>query len=228
MTTTLLSWQALQLNSAQNTVLLQSSSATINNGDIIVIQGRSGSGKSLLLRCLNYLEKFQCQSLKLQNVSYQALTPMQWRQRVALVGQQAMMVTGTVEDNLRLPFSFRSHKRSYYSATWHQEHLALFNKNSDFIKRNINQLSGGEKQIVNLLRTLQLNPLLLLLDEPTAALDEHNRDIMQTLLLSWVNNASARAIVWISHDKHQRAIGKRHWQMQDGGNLILDKENFDA
>lgn len=224
MTSTLLSWQALSLNSAKNTALLQASSAKVNKGDIVILQGRSGSGKSLLLRCLNRLEHFQCQSLQLENTPHQALTPTQWRQRVALIAQQAIMINGTVADNLRLPFAFRAHKYNHYNPIWHQEHLALFNKNNDFIRRNINQLSGGEKQMVNLLRTLQLNPQILLLDEPTAALDGHNRDTMQTLLLNWVNDTSTttRAIVWISHDKQQQTIGNRHWQMQDGGNLISD------
>lgn len=226
----LLSWQALGLNTPQSVSLLQASEAVVYAGDVIILQGRSGSGKSLLLRCLGRLEDFYCQNMMLQGVSHQSISAPLWRQRVALVAQQAVMISGNVEDNLRLPFAFRAHHQALYCQRWQQACLALFNKGADFLQRDIAKLSGGERQIVNLLRTLQLKPQVLLLDEPTAALDDKSRDVMQTLLLEWVEQeATARAIIWISHDsEQQQSIGSRLWQMKTNGRLVCDEENNHA
>ena len=65
------------------------------------------------------------------------------------------------------------------------------------------QLSGGEQQIVACLRSLQLSPAVLLLDEPTASLDDTATQQLEALIAQWQQNNPARACIWTSHDPAQ-------------------------
>lgn len=226
MSAPLLFWRQLGYQDSAGNVLLKPSSSRIDAGDRIVLQGGSGSGKSLLLRSLARLNQYHCQSLQLNGQAHSKLSVRQWRQQVALVAQQAVMINGSVEDNLRLPYTFKNYHHQTFDKQKIINILTAFGKPKAFIARDINRLSGGERQIVNLLRTLQLSPDILLLDEPTAALDSVSRDRLQQLLLDWVaETGKQRAFLWISHDKEQaRRIATCHWQMQAGGQLITDKE----
>lgn len=226
MSVPLLCWQQLSYQDSDGNTLLKPCSGHLSAGDRVVLQGASGSGKSLLLRSLARLNHYHCQSLELKGQVSSKLSVRQWRQQVALVTQQAVMINGSVKDNLCLPYSFKNHQKQTFDKQKIIGTLAAFGKAKGFIERDINQLSGGERQIINLLRTWQLAPDVLLLDEPTAALDTDSRDTLQQLLLDWVAEIDTRrAFLWISHDKEQaQRIATRHWQMQNGGQLITDKE----
>ena len=89
-----------------------------------------------------------------------------------------------------------------------------------FLDKSQRDLSGGERQIVAIVRALLLNPELLLLDEPTAALDAETTRRLERLLTAWYTfseGAHPRAMIWVSHDPSQQAsLGTRCIQMLDG------------
>ena len=77
-------------------------------------------------------------------------------------------------------------------------------------------MSGGESQIVALVRVLQLEPTLLFLDEPTAALDDHTTRMIERLVTNWFE-PSERALIWVSHNKEQIArVADRVAEMSEG------------
>ncbi len=78
-------------------------------------------------------------------------------------------------------------------------YLQLLHKPADFLQRSVSVISGGEAQIVAFLRALQLSPLVLLLDEPTASLDTATANCLETLVAAWQNEAPKRAYLWTSH-----------------------------
>lgn len=127
----------------------------------------------------------------------------QWRAMVMLVAQRCAVTPGTVEDNLRLPLQWRQHR---HHANWQRTTIVTWletlGRSSDFLAWDAEQLSGGEQQVLNLLRALQLQPVLLLLDECTASLDPSTCRAMETLLQHWLSEA-ARACVFTSHDPDQ-------------------------
>ena len=79
----------------------------------------------------------------------------------------------------------------------------LLGRSADFLERSTDQLSGGERQIVSCLRSLQLSPQVLLLDEPTASLDNTATKQLETLIAQWQHADPQKACIWTSHDPAQ-------------------------
>jgi putative ABC transport system ATP-binding protein len=82
-----------------------------------------------------------------------------------------VLLEGTVEDNLRFPYSLKASRHLLFSLDKVRALLDRAGKGTGFLAKTAGDLSGGEAQVVSLIRTLQLDPDVLLLDEPTAALD---------------------------------------------------------
>ncbi|KEQ01902.1 ABC-type putative transport system, ATPase component, partial [Snodgrassella alvi SCGC AB-598-J21] len=87
----------------------------------------------------------------------------------------------------------------------------------NFLERDATDLSGGEAQLVCLLRILQLNPPVLLLDEPTASLDEDSAQAVQKLVGQWQEDNPQAAYIWISHSEQQiNQVGDEIWYLDAG------------
>ena len=95
--------------------------------------------------------------------------------------------------------------------------LTHLGRDESFLDKPVGELSGGESQLVALLRAVQLDPKVLLLDEPTASLDAEATAAVETLVADWqAESAGARAVVWVSHDTGQAERGLRTEQLFRG------------
>lgn len=198
--------------------LLNETSFSVNPGQRILLTGRSGSGKSLLLRTMALLEK-RCEGqLYWQDNTIHENEVPDYRRRVIYLHQRPNFFAGTIEDNFRLPFSFRGHRNGSYDSKRVEELLATMERPSDFLDKFPEQLSGGELQIAAVIRALLLQPNVLLLDEPTAAIDSHTTELLEHLLLDWVDqDATQRAFVWVTHSQAQAdKMANTRWTMQAG------------
>lgn len=169
----------------------------------MAIVGPSGAGKTLLLRALAGLE-----SLDEGRITYEGRELSDWglpryRAQVMYLPQSPALAEGSVEDNLRLAFEFEVHRERTYSRERIGTYLDRLNRPEDFLNRNTRVLSGGEQQIVALLRALQLDPRVLLLDEPTANVDVERTRQIETLLRGWLEEQPKAAFLWTSHDAAQ-------------------------
>jgi ABC-type cobalamin/Fe3+-siderophores transport system ATPase subunit len=132
---------------------------------VTALVGPSGAGKSTLLRCLNRLLVPDAGRVLLDGEDTAALEPCALRRRVGLVGQAPVMLPGSVRENLAYGLGPGVDERRLVRA------LADAGLDASFLPRPAAELSGGERARVALARALTREPELLLLDEPTAALD---------------------------------------------------------
>ncbi|MEN4704196.1 iron efflux ABC transporter ATP-binding subunit FetA [Pantoea agglomerans] len=176
--------------------LLKPVSLQLNQGDCVLLTGPSGSGKSTFLKILASLITPTSGQLFFRNSDITTLRAEVYRQQVSYCFQTPQLFGQTVYDNLALPWQIRRQKpqRDKLVAA-----LESVNLSPDMLNKPVEQLSGGEKQRVGLLRNLQFMPEVLLLDEVTSALDEENR----LSVLSLIHRMAAEekvAVVRISHD----------------------------
>jgi polar amino acid transport system ATP-binding protein len=158
---------------------------TVESGEVIVILGPSGCGKSTLLRCLNGLEVAHSGSLRFNG--RELLEPKtdwrQVRQDVGMVFQSYHLFPHmTVLENVLLG-PLKVQKRKRYEALAQAEALlervGLSDKRDAFPR----QLSGGQQQRIAIVRSLCMNPQVMLFDEVTAALDpEMVKEVLEVIL----------------------------------------------
>lgn len=172
-------------------------------GERLGLLGPSGAGKTLLLRAMALLDPLQAGSIRLQGRSPLGWGLPRWRSLVLYLAQRPVAHAGTVEANLRSPWRFQERRRQ---AGWRPGRitswLAALGRDPSFLNYDAERLSGGELQLLALLRALQFDPSVLLLDEPTASLDGATTNAVETLLISWLA-AGPRALLFTSHDGDQ-------------------------
>jgi putative ABC transport system ATP-binding protein len=198
--------------------LLAPTDFCLRAGERIALIGASGSGKSVLLRTLALLDAPSSgEVLWLGEPLTPPLIP-NFRARACYLTQRAALVDGSVMDNLRLPFTLKHNRHRRFDAALAVRLLELAGKPTGFADKATFDLSGGEAQLVALVRALLLAPQVLLLDEPTSALDPQSVAAAEALVMNWLEEApDSRAFLWITHDHAQaQRISTRTLTMHQG------------
>jgi putative ABC transport system ATP-binding protein len=162
------------------------------------IVGPSGVGKSTLLRLLNRLADPSAGTVRYRGRDLREHDVLKLRREVGLVPQLPALLEGTVADNVL--FGPRLAKRAADVA----ESLRLAGLDPAFEPRRADALSVGEQQRVMLARTLALEPSVLLLDEPTAALDDTSKAAIERTLRD-LRERLGLSFVLVTHDLDQAA-----------------------
>ena len=184
--------------------LLNDVSISVNGGDRFAVVGPTGSGKTLLLRSLAMLDPLDTGEIHWQGKPPSGNEIPRFRSQVIYLHQRPALFEGTVEENLRQPISLRVHEDKQFTRLRIVALLKRLGRGESFLSKRQPDLSGGESQLTALLRAIQLDPNIQLLDEPTAALDSHTTEIVETLVSSWLDEQPAdRASVWVTHDREQ-------------------------
>ena len=172
----------------------------IEDGDIYGLVGKSGVGKSTLLRCIHGLETYQSGSLQVEGeeVSKKNGKALRlFRKQIGMVFQHfSLLERKSVRDNIALPMKCWgiSGKESEKEV----ERLAKIVGLEDKLDVKARNLSGGQKQRVAIARALTLKPKILLCDEATSALDpKTTKDILK--LLKKINQEMNITIVMVTH-----------------------------
>lgn len=83
------------------------------------------------------------------------------------------------------------------------------------MNQSVHEISGGERQLVNFLRTLQFEPTIALFDETTSALDNQTSELLMDLVLTWHDNT--KAFIWVTHTPNeQHYLKAEQWYMDKG------------
>lgn len=220
---TLIEGKAIARFGADGRMLLHSANFIVNHGDKIVLHGASGGGKSVLLRTIAMLDAPDEGQILWQGAPLLSREQVAtYRVQVAYVRQQPIMQAGSAEDNLCLPFVLKAYRHLRYERTKIETMLATIGKSAALLSRESSELSGGEMQLIGLMRLLQLEPRVLLLDEPTAALDPDTALGVEHLVAQWQTANPERAYIWITHSMAQlEHIGDIRWYM-DAGRLTIE------
>jgi ABC-type iron transport system FetAB ATPase subunit len=169
-------------------------------GERLCITGPSGAGKSLLLRALADLDPHDGE-VWLDGADCLSMPAPDWRRQVALLAAESQWWAPRVGDHFPPGVDAGLQRLGFEpsAADW-----------------EIERLSSGEKQRLALARLLAQDPRVLLLDEPTANLDEANAAKVESLIGGWMKGGT-RGVIWVSHDMEQvRRIADRHLQMEGG------------
>lgn len=168
-------------------------------GEFKLITGPSGCGKSTLLKIIASLLSPTSGQILFNKKNYLTISPEAYRQQVSYCTQTPVLFGSTVYDNLVFPYHLR--KLVFNKAKALQD-LDYFSLPSSILEKGINELSGGEKQRVSLIRNLQFLPQILLLDEITSALDESNKIKVNELIHQYASKQDI-AILWVTHDQNE-------------------------
>jgi putative ABC transport system ATP-binding protein len=190
----------------------------VHPGDRLAITGPTGAGKTVLLRAIALLDPLDEGLIRHQGVPIDEESIPGYRKKVIYLHQRPALFRGSVADNLQRPFALQIHRGKHFDRQRILGRLEILGRDASFLDKASRDLSGGEAQIVALLRAIQLDPAVLLLDEPSASLDQGTGQAIEGLISRWLEeDAEARAFVWISHDPQRvTRVATRRLAMRSG------------
>ncbi|MEK1913060.1 MAG: type I secretion system permease/ATPase [Pseudomonas chlororaphis] len=172
---------------------------TIKAGEKVAILGRNGAGKSTLLHLLSGLQAPQEGNVLLDSLNLSMIDPYDVRRDVGFLSQQASLFFGSLRDNIIMGKPMATDDEIIQALTLSGA-LSLVQSLPDGLDHMIREggkgLSGGQRQMLLLARTLIRNPRVLLLDEPTAWLDELSEQQLIEKLLPWLEG---RTLIVATH-----------------------------
>jgi len=205
--------------SYENQEVLKGIDLTVGQGDYISIIGRSGCGKTTLLKIIGLLTVPTDGELLIDGKSYSDL----WKDELADIRRRNMgfvfqdyllLEDLSALDNMMLPGLLEkmdggsSRKRAYELA----EYLEI---EKELLERYPGELSGGEKQRIAIARAWFNDPPMLLADEPTGNLDENTRKIVEDIFCK-LHRTMNKTILLVTHDLEFAKKSERQYRIKDG------------
>ena len=215
--------------------LLDDVSFSLRKGEMIALLGESGCGKSTTIRILQKFYAAESGKIKVNGLDFDLISTQNWRSIIGVVPQQIKLFNGSLLDNILLGDTendsqkitdfFNKHGFSLYFEQFPNGYATVLGENG------VN-ISGGQMQLVGLARALWQQPKLLILDEPTAALDRDTEGFVIQLL---DRLKSDTAILLLTHRisiarNAERIYILKNGQIEQSGNhkRLLETENLYA
>ena len=196
--------------------VLASLNLQVQPGEILVLLGRSGSGKTTTLKLINRLLSPTAGEIFVEGTAAGAEDVVRLRRRIGYVIQEiGLFPHFTVERNIGLIPSIEGWPQEKIRARA-LELLQMVSLGGQLASRYPHQLSGGQRQRVGVARALAADPQILLMDEPFGALDPLTRDELQREFLS-LQQRLHKTVVFVTHDLNEALrLGSRIALMEAG------------
>lgn len=178
--------------------VLNNFSLTVNEGDKINISGRSGIGKSTLFKLLLGFEPSDSGSIYFKNKKITEQNIWNIRRQIAYIPQDVNIGSGTVSSLFNETLNFKANLFLKNEQNQISGFISKFGFTNEILSKNIEELSGGEKQRVAIINGLILGRKIYLLDEITSALDA---ELKATVLNYFLKNNNF-TVLYISHDDY--------------------------
>ena len=204
--------------SEEDVKVLKGLNFAVEEGEFVGIMGKSGCGKTTLLKVLGMIDKQTGGTVRFmeEDVSeiYGDRLADVRRKQIGFIFQDFYLMDSlSVEENIMLPMILGREKESVMTKAA-QEYAEKF-LISHLVKKNPYELSGGEKQRVAICRALINDPDLVLADEPTGALDYNtSKEILK--LIETVNQKYGNTIIMVTHNDAIKDMADRVVRLRDG------------
>lgn len=214
-------WQALHVEHLSfrfpgRKRLLENLDFHLYKGEWIALLGESGCGKSTLLQILQKFYRPESGKIKVNGNDLELIGYESWRTKLGVVPQQIKVFNGTVLDNILLgdePLEWQGLQAFFEYYGFDAYFNKLPNGYATLVGEEGVNLSGGQQQLLALARALYRRPELLLLDEPTAALD---RDTEQFVLRLLHKLKHEMGILMFTHRLHTTRQADRIYLIENG------------
>jgi osmoprotectant transport system ATP-binding protein len=201
--------------------LLEDLVLTVNQGETVVLLGRSGSGKTTTLKLINRLLEPTAGDVRVNGRRTAEWDPIRLRRSIGYVIQDGGLFPHfTVERNIALVPQIENWPQPRVEARV-RELLALVGLDEDLAKRYPSQLSGGQRQRVGVARALAADPPILLLDEAFGALDPITRSEMQKEFRD-LQRRMRKAVIFVTHDLREAVLLADRIALMEEGHLVVD------
>lgn len=183
-----------------NEVIFQNVNIELHKGEVVSIIGKSGSGKSTFLKCINRLEEIDSGDIYFNDKNIKNMPLIELRQKIGIVFQDYNLFEHlSVIENLTLGLQ---KIKKFPIEECNQLAIEILKKIDLLDKKDKypSELSGGQQQRVAIARTLLMKPDIILLDEPTSALDKEIKSSVLNLIAELVQQDMTLIIV--SHEEN--------------------------
>jgi osmoprotectant transport system ATP-binding protein len=198
--------------------ILKKLSLAVHRGEIMVLLGRSGSGKTTALKLVNRLAENSSGQLLVEQRATRDWNVIELRRRIGYAIQEVGLFPHyTVERNIALIPTIENWPAERIHARV-QELIQLVGLDISIVSRYPHQLSGGQRQRVGVARALASDPPILLMDEPFGALDPLTRADLQREFLALQRKLN-KTVLFVTHDLHEALLLGTRIALLDEGRL---------
>ena len=209
----------------RSTEVLKEINLTIKKGEFISVRGKSGVGKTTLLKIIGLLEHPTQGEIKLFRKNVHKLNDNEKSNirlhHIGFIFQFFNLIPSlTILENIELPLALAGTKKQKRKEKAHK--LLKYFDLADLAKRFPETLSGGERQRIAILRALANNPKIILADEPISSLDDENSTLLMGLLEK-INKEKGTTILLTTTDLYEKLPTNRNYLLKEGRLQRLNK-----